>query len=137
MKPRSSGRRSPAFRRDRIFRLDEKDNFWQMGEPARAVRARRSTSTTVRKPPSPAGSKNSSPRMAAAGSSRSGTWSSCSSTAPPKVSHASAAPSIDTGMGLERIAAVMQGKLSNYETDLLWPIIEHAAELFRVEYGRD
>ena len=45
-------------------------------------------------------------------------------------------PSIDTGMGLERIAAVMQGKLSNYETDLLWPIIEHAAELFRVEYSQ-
>jgi alanyl-tRNA synthetase len=29
---------------------------------------------------------------------------------------------------------VMQGKLSNYETDLLWPIIAHAAKLFRVEY---
>ena len=36
-------------------------------------------------------------------------------------------PSIDTGMGLERIAAVLQGKLSNYDTDLIRPIIEHAA----------
>ena len=33
-------------------------------------------------------------------------------------------PSIDTGMGLERIAAVLQGKLSNYDTDLLRPIID-------------
>ena len=31
-------------------------------------------------------------------------------------------------MGLERVAAVLQGKLSNYETDLFWPIIEHAAQ---------
>ena len=38
-------------------------------------------------------------------------------------------PSIDTGMGLERVAAVLQGKLSNYETDLIRPIIEHAAGL--------
>jgi alanyl-tRNA synthetase len=38
-------------------------------------------------------------------------------------------PSIDTGMGLERIAAVMQGKASNFETDLLWPLVTGVAEL--------
>ncbi len=46
-------------------------------------------------------------------------------------------PSIDTGMGLERIAAVMQGKLSNYETDLIRPIVDYAAELANVVYGED
>jgi alanyl-tRNA synthetase len=38
-------------------------------------------------------------------------------------------PSIDTGMGLERIATVLQGKLSNYESDLFVPLIEAASRL--------
>ncbi|MBI4442010.1 MAG: alanine--tRNA ligase [Acidobacteria bacterium] len=44
-------------------------------------------------------------------------------------------PCVDTGMGLERVAAVIQGKLSNFETDLLWPLVEEAAELTGTDYG--
>ena len=44
---------------------------------------------------------------------------------------------IDTGMGLERIASVIQNKKSNFETDLLLPIIEYAAKVSNKEYGQD
>ena len=46
-------------------------------------------------------------------------------------------PSIDTGMGLERIACILQGVQSNYDTDLFVPIIGEASRLTDVAYGED
>jgi alanyl-tRNA synthetase len=46
-------------------------------------------------------------------------------------------PSVDTGMGLERTATVLQGKISNYDTDLFQPLIRQAEKLTGVTYGAD
>jgi alanyl-tRNA synthetase len=46
-------------------------------------------------------------------------------------------PSIDTGMGLERVASVLQGVISNYDTDLFTPLIVRAAELTGVSLAKE
>src|SRR5215470_3066393 len=46
-------------------------------------------------------------------------------------------PSIDTGMGLERVAAVLQGVLSNYDTDLFTPLIKRAAALTGTDLNKE
>ncbi|MGD0012988.1 MAG: alanine--tRNA ligase, partial [Bryobacteraceae bacterium] len=124
--------------RERIFRQDEKDNFWQMGETGPCgpcselhydLGPGASDYPVEGDDPFPSESgryveiwnlvfmqydRDANGRL----------------TPLPR-------PSIDTGMGLERLAAVMQGKLSNYDTDLLYPIIERAAEAFGVGYGEE
>ncbi len=47
------------------------------------------------------------------------------------------APSIDTGMGLERAAAVLQNKRNLYETDLFQPIVERICSITGKQYGND
>ena len=47
------------------------------------------------------------------------------------------APSIDTGMGLERAAAILQDKRNLYETDLFWPIVERVCQITGKTYGAD
>jgi alanyl-tRNA synthetase len=46
-------------------------------------------------------------------------------------------PCVDTGMGLERVAAVLQGVISNYDTDLFQPLLKWAANLTGTQYGID
>jgi alanyl-tRNA synthetase len=124
--------------KSRIFRLDEKDNFWQMGEtgpcgPCSEIHYDLGVEASE---PGREGEEFPSD----AGGRYVEIWNLVFMqfnrdaggvlTPLPR-------PSIDTGMGLERVAAVLQGKLSNYETDLIRPIIDQASGLFHVAYGAE
>ncbi|HEX4230304.1 MAG TPA: alanine--tRNA ligase [Bryobacteraceae bacterium] len=124
--------------KNRIFRLDEKDNFWQMGETGPCGPCSEIHYDLGPEAAEPGHEQEQFPLDG--GGRFVEIWNLVfmqfdraldgKMTPLPR-------PSIDTGMGLERVAAVLQGKISNYETDLLRPIIDRAAELLCVRYGQD
>jgi alanyl-tRNA synthetase len=122
--------------KDRIFRLDEKDNFWQMGETGPCGPCSEIHFDLGPEAAEPGREHEQFPEDG--GGRFVEIWNlvfmQFDRNAAGKLTPLPR-PSIDTGMGLERVAAVMQGKLTNYETDLILPIILHAADLFNTEYG--
>jgi len=122
-----------GFTDDRVLRLGEEDNFWAMGDtgpcgPCSEVHFHQGDHL-----PCPEG---------AAGRSCLGPACECDrwleiwnlvfmqfNRDASGVMRPLPRPSIDTGMGLERVAAVMQGKTSDYDTDLFAPLIERIAAL--------
>jgi len=122
----------------RIFRLDEKDNFWQMGDTGPCGPCSELHYDFGLEAAEPGREHEEFPDDG--GGRFVELWnlvfmqfdrdSTGKLTPLPR-------PSIDTGMGLERIAVVIQGKLSNYDTDLIRPIIDRAGELFKKSYGED
>jgi alanyl-tRNA synthetase len=124
--------------KERIFRLDEKDNFWQMGDTGPCGPCSEIHYDMGPEASEPGHEHETFPSDA--GGRFVEIWnlvfmqfnrdSNGVLTPLPR-------PSIDTGLGLERVAAVLQGKLSNYDTDLIYPIIASAADMFGVSYGAD
>ena len=121
---------------DRVFRGDEKDNFWQMGDtgpcgPCSEIHYDLGTEASE-----PGHEHETFPSDC--GGRYVEIWNlvfmqfdratNGEMTPLPR-------PSIDTGMGLERLAAVMQGKLSNFDTDLLLPVVQRAEDLIGTTYG--
>ena len=114
----------------RIFRLDEKENFWQMGETG---------------PCGPCSEIHfvSNPAVLRSGGDPSGEgfleiWNlvfmQFDQTAPGERKPLPS-PSIDTGMGLERLTAILQGVESTYDTDLFQPLIREISEISGKSYG--
>jgi alanyl-tRNA synthetase len=125
--------------KDCIFRLDEKDNFWQMGETGPCGPSSEIHYDLGPEAAEPGRENEQFPSDA--GGRYFEIWNlvfmQYDRDAAGKLTPLPR-PSIDTGMGLERVAAVLQGKISNYDTDLLLPIIHRGAELFgNVAYGAD
>jgi alanyl-tRNA synthetase len=124
--------------KDRIFRLDEKDNFWQMGETGPCGPC---SEIHFDLGPHAAEPGREHEQFPLDGGGRFvEIWNLVfmqferdaggNLTPLPK-------PSIDTGLGLERVAAILQGKLSNYDCDLLLAIVEEAGRLLGKPYGSD
>ena len=115
--------------KERIFELGAKDNFWQMGDTG---------------PCGPCSEIHYDMGVAASDQGHTDCAFTCDCgrfveiwnlvfmqfdrDASGKL-HPLPKPSIDTGMGLERVAAVLQGVISNYETDLFTPLIARAEQL--------
>ncbi len=118
----------------RLLRLGEKDNFWRMGDtgpcgPCSEIYLDLGADlTSVAGPSTP---ETDSRRYVEI-------WNLVFMQFDQKADGTLAplpAPSIDTGMGLERIASVLQGKRSNYDTDLFQPILQAVAMRAAKRYG--
>ncbi len=120
---------------DKVFRLGEKDNFWAMGDTGPC-----GPCSELHVDLGPAASEAGHPdcRFPCECGRYVEIWNlvfmqferdAAGKLAPlPQ-------PSIDTGAGLERLAAVVQGKISNFATDLFQPLIAAAGQIAGVHYG--
>ena len=137
-------RRSPGLPDHRIYGLGDKDNFWQMGDTGPCgpcseiyVDLEWAEGRTGGQP------DESSPRRSSSELAEEGRfleiWNlvfmqfdrSADGTLTPLPK-----PSVDTGAGLERIAAVMQGEDDNFHTDVFLPLIDRVGELVGAPYDR-
>ena len=138
-RPSSCGRRSPGCPRSASSAATARTTTGTWACPVPVGPARRSTTTAAR---------STAPR-AARSPTRTATWRSgtssscrtCAASKSPKKGHPPIGElphkNIDTGMGVERVAFLLQGVDNVYETDLVRPVIARAEELSGRPYGAD
>ncbi|HYP51966.1 MAG TPA: alanine--tRNA ligase, partial [Pyrinomonadaceae bacterium] len=123
---------------ERVLKFGAKDNFWQMGDTGPCGPCSEIHYYTGPAPEDP--EQNRAEYVNRDGSPTVEIWNlvfmqydrDASGTLTPLPK-----PSVDTGAGLERVTAVMQGARNNYETDLLRPIVEFVAQLADRNYEGD
>ena len=120
--------------KERILRFGRKDNFWQMGETGPCGPCSEVHYYMGEDPTDP--SKNHAGLVNGPGDDTMEIWNLVfmqferSEVSPGQYKlEPLPAPSVDTGLGLERMAVVLQGVKSNYDTDLIRPIIEFTAQI--------
>ncbi len=128
--------------KERILRFGRKDNFWQMGETGPCGPCSEIHYYLGENPNDP--NFNKREYVNGAGDDTVEIWNlvfmqyNRIEEAPGKFRlEPLPAPSVDTGAGLERVTAVLQGVKSNYETDLIRPIIDFTAKLAGKKYVYD
>src|ERR1043165_8028850 len=127
--------------RERIPRFGRKDNFWQMGETGPCGPC---SEIHYYMGPSPDDPQNSAENVNGPGDTIIEIWNLVfmqferSKIEPGKYKlEPLPAPSVDTGAGLERLAVVLQGVKSNYDTDLIKEIVNFTAKLADRHYEPD
>lgn len=117
---------------DRILKFAEKDNFWQMGDtgpcgPCSEIHYYMGDDLSLQRADMVNGPGDDIMEI----------WNLVFmqfNRDASKTLHPLPKPSVDTGMGLERISAVLQGVKSNYDTDLIKPILHFISDLCKQEY---
>ena len=122
---------------DRVYRLGDKDNFWQMGDTGPCGPC----SEVFVDLRNPAKRTRSLPQDEFEDLGERGDLLEIWNLVFMQFDQAKdgtrtplPAPSVDTGAGLERIAAVMQGVPSNFDTELFHPLVRAASDIIGVEY---
>ncbi|MGB7925213.1 MAG: alanine--tRNA ligase [Pyrinomonadaceae bacterium] len=120
--------------RERILRFGRKDNFWQMGDTGPCGPCSEIHYYMGEDPSDP--SKNRAELVNGPGDTTMEIWNLVfmqyerSRTGAGEITQVPLPkPSVDTGAGLERLTAVLQGVATNYDTDLIRPIIDFTAKL--------
>jgi alanyl-tRNA synthetase len=126
---------------DRVFRFGEKENFWPAEAPSKGPNGPCGPCSEVYYDALPGAPFPAKEGLESLPGDRFTEVGNCVFTQFDRQSDGSLKPlpqkNIDVGLGLERIAAVLQGAKNNFETELFRPYLDHLGKVSGVPYGKD